>query len=633
MLTRFAPTAVSFWVLFERLQGKWLQVSTADELLVELNSFFSSHSRPTGDDKWCDLDDRMAELRTVPVDLFELCTESTQSLDDEGPHFRESALGLEPDARGAGQLQCELRQRPRQQPPAVVRDEEPQQSHLRSPASAAAVRRQDDSARVIDIDLVDTSRPALDGLLKHTKLMRTRGQPRADAWAAIQEGVRSQMRRTPFGPDFEFNALTGVDAAAVTASTLGDGDALLSEKLVAVCTALDLLSELLLEAALNTLRTSFHEAEMQAISFFVQSLLASAMSTDTCIFRVIDLNVSGSAPLLHLQFQNHVIAGGYGDVGMLALVKPTQPRHETTACSVGDGGDAVSRNESLIAVQADPSAVQASADVVHADDPSVASTGAGVKHGKDVSAEKFLTFLAMVSELKPTINGEFSGQLAAEMMAVDGLQTPGRPFKLADIARNGAHMCSGVLTNGLSGMGLTFVGCDDPDDSDAAASKGGFPQYKFFVDVAGTVPGGLADELRSNAISGVYLLIALHLARTLKRLESFDFCESSGDGAANLQWSHDVDGAQRPSDRSGERGGDRGGKGYTEVNKKGGGEGKSGGVGTKGDVSNVRSARVAPRLTIRNQNVPRDAGGWRASSGSLRTRVKLWNSHVGSDTL
>jgi hypothetical protein len=416
-------------------------------------------------------------------------------------------------------------------------------------------------------------------------------------WHLRNQHLSTGMRTTPFGVDFEF---TSVYDAEVASQTLGELGVQLNGDVCNACSLLNDVSARLNEFTLNHMADEARESTFESIALILHKLLCRAISDTRYSFRTIHLNKKSedfTVPSLVLQFGNGVSVDGRGDLG--TLVKVTE----------------------------DSASVE---------------------------------LMCVMTEMKSTITGTFLGQVSSEMVSMDGWQTPGKPFRLCDIARDGAHMCTGLLTNGQSGVNLTMLHGESPH-----TSSGGLDQHMFFLEVAGNLREGCDPKLAENKQPGVYHLLALQLLRTRERLELFEVAVVQG-GAAS-ETSSEYMGPQVLAFGSG---------GDVPPKKKGGGEGKGSETepdqdstepdlrdstrkqtrgqplppadctrGTDGEASCAHVARspplkttrspdgisrARPRLAAWNTNVPENVvnRGWATPANSKALRVQAWGSAV-----
>jgi hypothetical protein len=623
--------------------GKFMgEVSSASTLAAALSRFLALNTRcPVTWDKTAE---KMAHISTLPVDLFHMATESTRSIvsteEEDAPAGMAGAGGPvelseeniaalnkgafrppDPELKSSGNKGRILRSSSRQHTATTP----PQASDLATPYSAA---KRSGSATIANLDLTCISQVQPSGYTRKTVSKKT--------WkTAAKSKLSMDMRDTPFGSDFEIDAVTSLEVASKFVGSFG---AKLPDELSFACDLLNTVSVRLIEHGYHERRDGFLESGFELIALALHQGLAKAMSDSKCRFRSVLLNkknLNFAVPTLMVQFGNGILATGHGDIGTFALV-----------------GDDV--------------------DVVE--------------------------FMACTSEMKSEINGTFLGQTGAEMLAFDGLQTPGQLFRVDDIADRGAHMCAGMLLTGATGVGLTHLGVD-------GVSEAGFPQHKFFIEVAGNLPEGADAALADNAQQGVYHLVALQLLRTRLRVSNFDVVASPPSDGGELRFTSDVhsegedqegapkegggaeggggvDGGRGRGRREGarkERGGAKGGEGA--LNESGAspedrsssnqppsepsvpppaqiddavvandrasvsvaglapppvsacGADADGALVLPGTTSSHSRAQSVPKLTVRNMNVARvpksDKSGWMSAEGSLRLRVKAWSQATG----
>ena len=362
------------------------EVSSASTLAAALSRFLALNTRcPVTWDKTAEM---MAHISTLPVDLFHMATESTRSIvsteEEDAPAGMAGAGGPvelseeniaalnkgafrppDPELKSFGNKGRILRSSSRPHTATTP----PQASDLATPYSAA---KRSGSATIANLDLTCISQVQPSGYTRKTVSKKT--------WkTAAKSKLSMDMRDTPFGSDFELDAVTSLEVASKFVGSFG---AKLSDELSFACDLLNTVSVRLIEHGYHERREGFHESGFELIALALHQGLAKAMSDSKCRFRSVLLNkknLNFAVPTLMVQFGNGILATGHGDIGTFALV-----------------GDDV--------------------DVVE--------------------------FMACTSEMKSEINGTFLGQTGAEMLAFDGLQTPGQPFRVDDIADSGAHMCA-----------------------------------------------------------------------------------------------------------------------------------------------------------------------------------------------
>jgi len=325
---------------------------------------------------------------------------------------------------------------------------------------------------------------------------------RVNAKDTVVKSARVRMRSMKFGLEEAFAAVPVSKAVQVDTTTIGEKGPQLSSDVASVCNTLNLMCKILYQIGIDEMRTAFTEAVMQKVMQTLQGLLVRGIFPDNSV-RVIDINKRNEEDLSEFKVPTLVL-------------------------ELSDGTWVVG-------------------------------------HG-DLTALKLVggvEFCCLATEMKPIVSAQYLGQLASEIMAFDSLQTPGNPRQVSDIVAQGAHMCSGVLSNGLGAVGLTVLTPDDVEGvADICSTTRGDAQTLFFVEVAGFPLGEETDKslVFDHNVNkfGTFHLIALHLVRMEARLKGYDQVADGADGVPKLgSFTSGSDagsdnGADDPEDESGD---------------------------------------------------------------------------------
>lgn len=315
------------------------------------------------------------------------------------------------------------------------------------------------------------------------------------------KSTRVRMRSMKFGLDEAFAAVPVSELVQVNTTTIGENGPRLSSDVASVCNTLNLMCKKLYQIGIDEMRAAFTEAVMQKVMQTLQGLLVKGIFPDNSV-RVIDINKR--------------------------IEDLSEFKVPTLVLELSDGTWVVG-------------------------------------HG-DLTALKLVDgveFCCLATEMKPIVSAQYLGQLASEIMAFDSLQTPGNPRQVSDIVAQGAHMCSGVLSNGLGAVGLTVLTPDDVEGvANICSTARGDAQTLFFVEVAGFPLGEETDKslvFDHNVNNfGTFHLIALHLVRMEARLKGYVQVADGADGVPTLgsfTSGSDADGdngADDPEDESGD---------------------------------------------------------------------------------
>jgi hypothetical protein len=393
-------------------------------------------------------------------------------------------------------------------------------------------------------------------------------------------GTKMMMRKVRFGPEEEFAPVPLAGGLNVVSSTIGATGVELALDVAKLCVRLNAVNRMLFKVALDDYGKRFNEAVAQDITGKLQSLLAHVICKHGSV-RVVDINLRI------------------------------------------EGGDARCKVPTLAIQLSDGTWVVGNGDI------SVLNTYDNVE------------FCILATEMKVTVTAEFLGQLASEIIAFDGLQTPGTPRVVSEIVAKGAHMCSGVISNGLQAVGMTLLTPEDASASRLPTTKEGHPQTLFFLETAGInsvrTPEGNTMVHTLQHDWGPFHLIALHLLRADERLLEFVRVSVDADTAVHALALGDTDDDNASDDdkRRDDRLPEQSARAARLPPSKPTHESTTLNTRKSGSHSSGKQKKSAPLSdTHINVRLGKNPSGWRGvpagADGSHPNRVISWGTSVGA---